>query len=101
MYGSSKTICSVVADSDGLFLSLELGDRADRTEDLFLYNLHIFSDVGEDSGLDEVAFVANTLATSLDGGTSLLTSLDVAVLIVSMYVNLEKACISYLIILSN
>jgi hypothetical protein len=42
-----------------------------------LHDLHIFGDVGEDGGLDEVALVTLALAASLDGGTGVLACLDV------------------------
>jgi len=75
--GSGETIGGSVANLDGIFLGLELGDGANRAEDLLLHNLHVLSDVAEDGGLDEVALVALALTTSLDGSTSVLAGLDV------------------------
>ena len=75
--GGSKTVCGVVADADGLLLGLELGDRADGSEDLFLHDGHVVLDVGEDGGLDEVSLIALALATGDDGGTFFLAGLDV------------------------
>jgi hypothetical protein len=75
--GGGETVRGRVAELDGLLLGLELGDRADGTEDLLLHNLHVFGDVGEDGGLNEVALVTLALATSLDGGAGVLACLDV------------------------
>ena len=76
--GGGETVCAGVAELDGVLLGLELGDRADRAEDLLLHDLHVFCDVGEDGGLDEVALVTLALAASLDGGTGVLACLDVS-----------------------
>jgi len=70
---SGKTICGVVASLDDLLFGLELGDGADGAEDLFLHDLHVLSDIGEDSGLDEVSLVTVTLATSDNGRAFLLS----------------------------
>jgi hypothetical protein len=75
----SKTIGGVVANLDDFLLGLELGDGADRAEDFFLHDLHVFSDVGEDSRLDEVALVADSLTAGFDGGAGLLAFFDVAI----------------------
>ena len=76
--GSGETVIRVVGALEDLLLRLELGDRADRAEDLLLDDLHVLGDVGEDSWLDKVSLVAVTLTTSLNGCTSLLSFLDVA-----------------------
>ena len=76
--GSSQAVGGRVADLDCVLLCLELGDAADGAKDLLLHNLHVFLDVGEDCGLNEVALVALALAASLDGGTLVLAGLDVA-----------------------
>ena len=78
MHGGSKAVGGVVANADGLGLVLELGDGADRAEDLFLHDLHVFGHVGEDGGLDEVALVAVALAADLDFGAFFLAMVDVA-----------------------
>lgn len=75
----SKAVGGVVAELDNLLLGLELGDGADGAENLFLDNLHVVGDVGEDSGLDEETLGTNTVATSLDGGALLLAVLNVPV----------------------
>jgi len=75
--GSSKTIGGLVASLDDIILGLELADRADRSEDFFLHDLHVLADIGEDGGLDEVTFLTVALATGLDLGTSLLARLDI------------------------
>ncbi len=77
MDGSGKTVCGLVARLDDLFLSLELADGADGSEDLLLHDLHVLADTGEDGGLDEVTLLAVSLTTGLDLGTCLLAGLDV------------------------
>lgn len=76
---SSKTVCGVVTETDGVLLVLELGDRADGAEDLLLHDGHVILDVGEDRGFNEVSLVTLTLTTSDDGGTFVLAGLDVSV----------------------
>jgi hypothetical protein len=77
VHGGGEAVCAGVAELDGVLLGLELGDRADGAEDLLFHDLHVFCDVGEDGGLDEVALVTLTLAAGLDGGTGVLAGLDV------------------------
>ena len=77
--GSSKTVCGVVTDADGVSLVLELGDRAYGSEDLLLHDGHVILDVGEDRGFDEVSLVTLTLTAGNDGGTLVLAGLDVSV----------------------
>lgn len=72
-----RTVLSAVTDLDGLVNVLELLDGDDGTEDLLLGDLHVGSDIGEQSGLDVVALVAVALTTERNGGTSILTVLDV------------------------
>lgn len=74
-----KTVCGVVTDADGVCLVLELGDRANGSEDLFLHDGHVVLDVGEDGGFDEVSLVTLALTTGNDGGTLVLSGLDVSV----------------------
>jgi hypothetical protein len=73
-----KTVGGAVAEFDGVFLGLELGNGADGAKDLFLHDLHVVGDVTENGGLDEVALLALALAANLDGSTGLLAVLDVA-----------------------
>jgi hypothetical protein len=76
--GSGETVCGAVANLDDFGLVLELGDCADGAKDLFLLDLHVLGDVGEDGGLDEVALVTLALTTSLNGGAGLLAFVNVA-----------------------
>ena len=76
--GGGETVGGTVADSDGISLVFELGDGADGAEDFFLHDLHVFADVGENGGLDEVALLSVALATNFDLGTFLLSLLDVS-----------------------
>ena len=73
-----ETVGGGVSDADGVFLGLELGDGADGAEDLFLHDLHVLADAGEDGGFDEVSLLAVTRTTNFDLGTLLLAGLDVA-----------------------
>ena len=73
-----QTIGGVVGHADGISLVFEFGNGADGTEDLFLLNLHVFADVGEDGRFDEVAFLSNALAADFDLGSLLLSSIYVS-----------------------
>lgn len=68
----------VIRLPDHVLFILELDHDTDRPEDLFLYNLHFRLDVREDGGLNEVALLAMSLASVVDGGAVLLAGLDVA-----------------------
>ena len=85
-----ETIGGCVANSDGVFLGLELGDGADRAKDLILHDLHVFADVGEDGWLNEIALVTVSLSTNLDLGSFLTTGVDVSGSQISM--NISKHC---------
>lgn len=74
----SKAVVGGVTHLDCFFLSLELGNRANRAEDLLLHNLHLRCNIREDSRLDEVTLCAVTLASSLDSRTLFLASINVA-----------------------
>lgn len=74
---NKHTIFGAVTDLDSLVNVLELLDGDNRTEDFLLGDLHVRSNVGKQSGLDEVALVAVTLTTLGNGGTLLLAALDV------------------------
>jgi len=76
--GGGKTVGGGVANLDGVFLGLELGDRADWAEDLLLHDLHVLADIAEDCGLNEVSSVTMSSTTSLDRGTGLLACLNVS-----------------------
>lgn len=79
MDGSGKTVGAVVANLDSVRSGLELGNGAYGAENLLLHYLHVLTDVAEDGGLDEVAFVPVSLATNLDLGARLLAFVNVAV----------------------
>ena len=51
---------------DNVLVVFELDDDTDGAEDLLLDNLHLRLDVGENRGLDEVAFVSVTLTAEVD-----------------------------------
>ena len=73
-----KTVGGGVSETDGVLFGLEFGDGADGAEDLLLHDLHVFADVGEDGWLDEVTFLAMTLAANFDFGALLLAGVNVA-----------------------
>ena len=73
-----ETVGGGVSETDGVLFGLEFGDGADGAEDLLLHDLHVFADVGEDGWLDEVTFLAMTLAANFDFGALLLAGVDVA-----------------------
>jgi hypothetical protein len=74
---SRKTIVGVVGSLDDLVFCAELSNRADRAKDLLLHNLHVWRNIGEDGGLDEVSLVSVSLTTNLDLGTLLLALLNI------------------------
>ncbi len=74
---SRKTVGRVVTSLNSLLNSLELGDRADWAENLLLHNLHVLGNTREDSWLDEVSLVSETLASDLDLGALALSGLNV------------------------
>ena len=78
MHSGSKTISSRITQADSVFLVLEFGDRAHGAEDLFLHNLHVFADIGEDGRLDEVALLAYALTPSLNLSTLFLSGVNVS-----------------------
>ena len=73
-----ETVSGGVSETDGVLFGLEFRNGANGAEDLFLHDLHILADVGEDGWLDEVTFFAVTLAADFDLGTLLLAGVDVA-----------------------
>lgn len=83
MDSGGKTVSAVVANLDNIGLVLELGDGADRAKDLFLLDLHVLGDIGEDGRLDEVTLVALALTASLNGSSGLLALLNVAIIAIS------------------
>lgn len=78
VYGAGEAVCRHVSDANGVFLGLEFGDGADGAEDFFLHDFHVFADVGEDGGLDEVAFFAMAIASYFHLGAFFLTGVNVA-----------------------
>lgn len=89
MHRGGETVGGDVAQADGVGLVLELGNRADRAEDFFLHDLHVFGDVAEDGGLDEVAFFAVALAAGFDFGAFFFAGVDVAAVCVSGWSDLS------------
>ena len=73
-----EAISAGVCRLENLLFRFELGDGADGAEDLFLHDLHVFRDVGEDGRLDEISLITMALTTSDDGGTLLLPLFNVA-----------------------
>lgn len=75
---SSKTVDGVVGLADDILIILEFEDDTDGTEDLFLDDLHVGTDVTEDGWGDEVTLVTESLTTVVDSGAVSLSRLDVA-----------------------
>ena len=95
MHGTGKTVCGTISDTDGVFFSLELGNRADGTEDLLLHDLHVFTDAGEYCRLNEVTFLAMALTAGFHFGTGFLALFNVSALIVSTVVAIECQLVEY------
>lgn len=72
-----ETVGGVVGHGDEIVNVLELGDGGDGAEDFLLHDLHLWGDVGEDGGLDEVALFSVAGSSGFDGGTVLLAVVDV------------------------
>ena len=83
MHGGSKAVGGGVTETDGVFLGLEFGNGANGAKDLFLHDLHIFGDVGEDGRLDVITLLAVAVTTNLDFRALLLACINVAGHIVS------------------
>ena len=77
MYSGSETVCARVSGLDNLFLVLEFCYGTDGAEDFFLHDFHVFRNVGEDCGLDEVSDVTVSLSSGLDLGAGLLALINV------------------------
>ena len=75
--GGGEAVGRRVAEADGVFFVLELGDGADGAEDFFLHYLHVFRHAGEDGRLDEVALFAVALAADFDFGALFPAGVDV------------------------
>ena len=73
-----KTVGGGISETDGILFGLEFSDGADGAEDLFLHDLHVFADVGEDGWLNEVTFFAVTVTADFDLGALLLAGVNVA-----------------------
>lgn len=78
MDGGGETVGGAVSETDGVFFGLELSDGANGAEDFFLHDLHVFADVGEDGGLNEVTFFAVTAAAGFDLGALFFAGVNVA-----------------------
>jgi hypothetical protein len=75
---SRKAVGSIVGCLDDLVFCAELGNRADRAEDLLLHDLHVWLNIGEDGGLNKVSLLSVSLTTNLNLGAGLLALLNIA-----------------------
>ena len=75
--GSSKTVDGGVGLTEDILIILELDDDTDGTEDLFLDNLHVGTNVAENGGGDEVSLVTESLTTVVDSSAIGLSGLNV------------------------
>ena len=73
-----ETVGGGISETDGVLFGLEFSDRANGAEDLFLHDLHVFADVGEDGWLNKVTFFAVTVAADFDLGALLFAGVNVA-----------------------
>jgi hypothetical protein len=74
----SKTVGSSVSEGDDLVDGLELGDRSNGSEDLLLHDLHVHLNISEDSRLNEVTSLSETLSSGNDGSSLSLSGLNVS-----------------------
>ena len=77
--GCGETVGCRVSETNGVFFGLEFGDGADGAENLFLHDLHVLADTGEDGGLDEVALLAMAFTADFDLRSLLAADINVAV----------------------
>ena len=78
MDSSGQAVGGGVAQTDSIGLVFEFGDRAHRSEDLFLHDLHLLADVGEDRWLDEVTLFAVAFTTNLNLRSFFFAGIDIA-----------------------
>ena len=79
VHGGGKAVGGDVAETDGVGLVFELRDAADGAEDLLAHDLHVFADVAEDGGFDEVARGAVAGAADFDFCAFFFAGVDVSV----------------------
>jgi len=75
--GRGETVDRVVGGLDNLVLGFKGRKNDDGAEDLLSNDIHVRGDVSEDCWLNEVTVLAVPLTAGDDGGTLLLTALDV------------------------
>lgn len=84
--GGRKAVGGGVAQTNRVGFVLEFRNRTHGAEDFFLHNLHVFLHIGEDGGLNEVAFFAVALSANFNLGTLLFAGIDIAVGVSNIYV---------------
>lgn len=77
MHTSSQSIECIMSLFKDIFNILEFGDGDYGSKDLFLHDLHLFIDVGEDGGLNEVTLFTMSFTANLNFGTLFLAGFDV------------------------
>ena len=78
MHCRRKAVRRLIPHPDGVLLGGKFGNRTNRSEDLFLHDLHILADVAEDGRLDEVALFAMALAADFNFGSCIFSCADIA-----------------------
>jgi len=77
MNAGGKTVERLMSLLENILNVFEFGNSNDGSENLFLHNLHLLIDTGEDCGLNEITFFAMTFAAEFDFSTLVLSGLDV------------------------
>jgi hypothetical protein len=68
-----QTVDSVIRELDGLFFGFELDDYTNRAKDLFLYDLHLMTNVSENGRVDEVTLVPQSFTAYHEAGALLFS----------------------------
>lgn len=68
-------------------LILKFNDHTNRTEDLFLYNLHVRLGVSEYRRIDEISLAPESITTSLNSSSLLFARFDVGHDTLAVFVN--------------
>ena len=77
MNAGGKTVERLMSLLENILNVFEFGNSNDGSENLFLHNLHLLIDAGEDCGLNEITFFAMTFAAEFDFRSLVLSRLDV------------------------
>ena len=73
----SKPIKRIMSLCENILNILEFSDSDNRSENFFLHNLHFLVDTSENSGLNEISFLAVTFTAEYNFGAFVFAGFDV------------------------